>query len=139
MARMTVVPGVFVDQLEVETPPYDEPGVVQEYVGKSLYRKYEVLQTPEKFGGKKVQNFLNSVRDQIGPLGNKYRIVYHLKVKGSAERFARSKARTFTRLKNPFEPSKMSIRRIEQSNESIDEAIIDGPQKVYNVQVSASK
>lgn len=139
MARRTAVPGVFVDQLEVETPPYDEPGVVQEYVGESLYQEYQTLQMPNEFAGQQVLDFIERAKEVLGVRGNKYRLIYHLKIKASATRFARSKARSFARIKNPFEPSMMNIRKVERSRDTIDEAIIDGPQKVYNVQVSVSK
>lgn len=139
MTRRTAVPGVFVEQLEVETPPYDEPGVVQEYVGESLYQEYETLQMPSRFGGQQVMNFIKEARDKIGFIGDEYQLIYHLKVSALMKRTARSKARAFARIKNPFEPKKMNVKRIQRSTSSFDKTLVDAPQKVYDVQVAVTK
>lgn len=138
MARRTAVPGVFVEKLEVATPPYDEPGVIQEYVGESLYQEYSGLQMPSEFGGQQVMELLSTARDAIGVIGDDYRIIYHLKVQAVHPRTARSKARTFARIKNPFEPKKMNVRRVSKARD-LDEAYITGPQDTYDVQVMVSK
>lgn len=127
------------EQLEVETPPYDEPGVVQEYVGESLYQEYETLQMPNRFGGQQVMDFIKEARDKIGFIGDEYQLIYHLKVSGMMERTARSKARAFARIKNPFEPKKMNVRKITRSTSSTEPQLVTGPQKVYDVEVAVTK
>lgn len=124
--------GVFVEEIAVHTPPYDKPGVIQEYVGDSLYHEYEVLESADNLTSDNVSKILDSARDTIGLRSGEYQIEYSLAVRAPTARAARLKARLFARLKNPTEFSRIAVSEPEKYEKN---RIMDG----YEVTVTVEK
>jgi len=102
----------------VEKPPFDEPGVVQEFVGEGVTREFEALKRASDFSRKTVGEFIESAEEMIGPVRESYKIRYTLLVRSASgtnisKRGAKARARAFTRAKNPFEPDFVHVRSAE--------------------------
>ena len=145
MARQSVFPAILVEEISVHNPPFDESGVIQEFVGEGVYREYEALRKAADFSDDTVGRFIREAEDMIGPIRDTYRIRYSLLVRAAtgtfiSERGAKARARAFTRVKNPFEPEFIHIRRIEEVPE-LSEAMVMGKRlgTVYRVVTEVTK
>lgn len=137
MAKRTAMPTVYIEELSLEVPPYDEPGVVQEYVGEKWFLEYDFLQSAEDITQDTIIGFIkdldessrhfrplvdeetNTITDSAQfKLGYDF-IISTLPPRG--ERRAKAKARAFVRAKNPFEPSQVNIKSVER-NKSLERA-----------------
>lgn len=149
MSRQSAFPGIFVESIEVEKPPFDEPGVIQEFVGQGVMRDFEVLQRASSFSEETVGEFLQSAEDQIGPLRDSFKLKYNLKIRAAAGRFAdvssvitkiqmrtvRGRARLFVRVKNPFEPDILEVKEPELDEQLSSEELGNA----YDVTVTVTK
>lgn len=116
-SRQSAFPGILVEEVRVSKPPFDEPGVVQEFVGRGVTREFEALKKAGDFTDETVGEILDSVEDMIGPLRDTYQIEYVLLVRSLTDntlskRGAKARARAFTRAKNPFEPEIVEVRSV---------------------------
>lgn len=145
--RQTALPGVLVEAIEVESTPYDRKGVVQEYVGRGLIREFEILQPADDFEAETVSDLIESAKQQFGPIGADYRVKYTLMVRalpvsgdmgiasGIQNRTISGRARTFARVKNPFEPTSIDVS-VPRKNEKLSSEEIG---TVYKVRVTVTK
>lgn len=122
MARQSAFPGILVEEVKVETPPFDEPGVIQEFVGRGVTNEFEALKKANEFTEDTIGDILDSAEDMIGPLRDTFRIRYTLLVRAAtgtrlSKRGAKARARAFTRAKNPFEPDLVKVRSAEIASE----------------------
>jgi hypothetical protein len=156
--RQTVFPGIWVAGIEVEKPPFDEPGVVQEFVGRGVVKDFEVLKRSGEFTEENVGEFLQDAEEMIGPLRDTYRIKYDLRVRAISDmgvfssggpldvdfvdhlqslqdRSVSARARSWARVKNPFEPDVFEVGEPSKNKELTDH--VTG--EVYDVTVSVTK
>lgn len=156
--RQTAFPGIIVDSIEIEQPPFDEPGVIQDFVGRGMISEFEVPKRAADFTEDTVGEKIKRAEEMIGPLRDTYRIKYNLQVRvvptdvvdafemipdkfgidplvAAHERVVSARARAFTRAKNPFEPDVIEIRtpskNIRMSNENIE--------NIYDVTTAVTK
>lgn len=149
--RQTVFPGILVDSIEIEKPPFDQPGVIQEFVGRGVTKDFETLQQGAEFSSEIVDGFIREAENMIGPLRDTYRIKYNLIIRSSPEvtnreilndvkenfanRSVSSRARIFTRAKNTFEPDLIQV-----SNPVVDEQLsTEEIGRVYQVTTTVTK
>lgn len=149
MNRRTALPGIWVRSIEIEKPPFDEPGLVKEYVGRGVMRELEPMRIATEFESETVSDFVDSAEDMIGPLRDTYRIKYNLMVAAFPSRESpdiklasklqkRSisiRARIFARAKNPFEPDVINVGQPRENPEMSGEKLGD----VYDVSVAVTK
>lgn len=119
---MTSFPGVNVESMKVGTPPFDEPGVVQEFVGHGVTREPPSMEVDTS----DISEFVDNAKEMFGefpkmfgefPTG-RYRIRYTLLIRGATEgpvskRGAKATARAWTRAKNPFEVDVVNVHSVE--------------------------
>lgn len=103
------------ESLKVETPPFDKPGVIQEFVGRGATKQINALNVETK----DISHFIDEAKGMLGgfTLGE-YRIKYTLLIRGATEgpiskRGAKATARAWTRAKNPFEVDMVNVHSIE--------------------------
>jgi len=146
MGRQTAFPGVYIDSISIEKPPYSEKGVIKEFVGRGVTKEFDALQRASELSKKTVHKFEEDAEDMIGPLREDYRIKYHLKVravptKDSAllqalqGRSMSSRVRAFTRVKNPFEPTVIDVSEPVKDNKLSSDLTGD----VYSITTTVSK
>ena len=120
MERQTAFPGILIESIKVEKPPFDEKGVIQEFMGRGVTMEFDMLQRAADISNKQIHDKIESAEDMIGPLRETYRISYNLKIvavpAGDSEliqslqnRSLSSRARAFVRVKNPFEPHVIDV------------------------------
>lgn len=114
MFRSTALPNIWVAGLKAEKPPFDEPGVVQEFVGRGVTTEFEIPKKAEDFTQTSVKNLLDSFERSIGPLRDTFKLKYNLLVRSPkanplSRRAVRMRARGYVRSKNPFEPDLISV------------------------------
>lgn len=139
--KLSNITGVYIEEVSIETPPYDDPNVLQEFVGRGVTREY-MLQPAQEITGGKIQDFLDQAEDMV-PLdqqSDRYRLKYNLLVRARAERGATAKARTYARLVNPFSPNVMRIRSVRETQRKKDIVSSAGPvNEFYDVTIITSK
>lgn len=128
-------PRVNVEALKVETPPFDKPGVIQEFVGRGVEKEFDEIPSGDSFSSKRVENFLDEAREMIPMNSGSFRISYTLLVRGVTKRGAKATARSFTRVKNPFEADVVTVREPELDDRLSSEKL----GKVYRVTTSVDK
>lgn len=142
--RQSIFPGIFIRSITIETPPFDEPGVIQDFVGRGLTNDFDMLQKAADFSEENVGKFIQEADDIIGPLRDTFRIKYNLRVRTIPlpgvinplnERGVSLRGRTFVRAKNPFEPDIIEIEE-PTLNETLSAEDIGN---VYNVTVTVTK
>lgn len=90
---------------------------------------------PEDIPSERIQSFLDSVTMFDSELVDS-ELTYKLQVAAVNPIAAKAKARTFVRLKNPFEPSTMDVSEPEQLKMI---GVFDGLRKAYKVDVNIQK
>lgn len=142
--RQSAFPGIFIKSIKIETQPFDEPGVIQEFVGRGITREFEMLQRAADFSEERVGEFINDAEDMIGPFRDNFRIKYDLVIRGVKvpdilkvmnERGISARARLFARVKNPFEPDVIEVSE-PQLNEQLSSDEIGS---VYDITVTVTK
>ena len=128
-------PRVNVEALQVHTPPYDKPGVVQEFVGRGVEKELPEIPRGDKFSTERVENFVDDAREMIPMNSGEYQIKYTLLVRGVTKRGAKATARSFTRVKNPFEADVITVTEPELDERMSSEKL----GKVYRVTTSVEK
>lgn len=127
-SRRTAFPNVWLESIEVQKPPFDEKGVIQEFVGRGALKEFEPLQNADKITPNMLQNSLENIEESIGPLRDEFRVRYNMIVRttpdiGSQimppevlefgdwlrERSVSTRSRLFVRAKNPFEPDVIEV------------------------------
>lgn len=140
MGRQTAFPGIMVEAIRVQKPPFDEEGVVQEFVGRGATHKFEPIQQAADLTPESISNVLEGMEDIIGPLRDTYKIKYELLVRvpvsnPASKRAVSLRARTYARVKNPFEPDILEV-----SNPVKDVGLSgDEVGDIYRVTVSVTK
>lgn len=127
MSRRTAFPNIWVDSISVQKPPFDESGVVQEFVGRGATREFPGVKRASKIEEDTVQKIIGELEEMIGPISDSFRLRYHLRVRTGPtkdiveggpieefdgwlkERTVSSRARAFARAKNPFEPDVFEV------------------------------
>lgn len=153
MSRQTAFPGIWIESIGIEKPPFDESGVIQEFVGRGVTKEFELLQKAAEFSEENVEQFIQDAEDMIGPTRDSFRIKYNLKVRAAptqeiglpdavvsftnwlAERSVSARARTFARAKNPFEPDVIEVNEPQFNSTLSGDKIGD----VYDVTVTVTK
>lgn len=135
---LSTITGVYVDGIKLETMPYDDPGIIQEYVGFGATHEY-MLQPAQSITEGKIQEFMDTWSDKIQP-PNEYRLKYTLLVRSRHPRGARAKARAYVRAANPFEPSVIDVRNVSETTRHQDVVSDAGPlSEFHDVSVVVSK
>lgn len=147
MARQTSFPGVLVESIRVEKPPFDEKGVIQEFVGRGMTREFpspEMDLTPDQ-----VEDVIDSASELIGPLRDTFKMRYNLvvrsvpfkRVERVKERSISTRARAYVRVKNPFEPDIIKVGEPSRAKEFEEEESITGlpPAHFFRIPVWVTK
>lgn len=138
--RETAFPGIYISEMEVQKPPFDEEGVIQDFVGRGAIKDFELLQRAADFSEENIQDTIESLEEVIGPLRDTFRLTYHLKVKAVTdsmftERGVSVRARTYVRSNNPF-----STDNINVSEPTVDRTLSsEDIGTVYDVYVTVVK
>lgn len=138
--RRTAFPNIWVDSISVNKPPFDEKGVVQEFVGRGATREFEQLEPGSAMSETRIQDIFHSIEDSIGPLRDSFRVEYNLLVRSvddnvATERMASARARAWARLVNPFTPDVLEVSR-----PTVNRTLTDmGPGTIYDITVSVKK
>lgn len=152
MTRQTAFPGIWVERIGVSTPPFDEKGVIQEFVGQGVLKDLEPLQRATDFSEDTVGDFIQDAEDMIGPLRDTYRVEYSLIVRATPQsnvgprvvsqgiqrlrkRSIKARARAFVRAKNPFEPEIINVREPSRNSRLSGDNMGD----MYDVRVMVTK
>lgn len=137
--KLSKITGVYVDEIKVETPPYDEPGVVQEFVGQGVSRDY-LLNPVQNVTEGKIEGFLESAKDMIDVRGDRFRMRYSLLVRARSRRSAKMKGKAYVRLVNPFSPEVIKgVRSVETTRHADIVEGIDPTANFYDVVIEVSK
>lgn len=129
--RSTTFPGVYIESMEVEKPPFNEPGVVQEFVGPAATKDFNVLKRVDEVGKKTIQQWMDDFEELVGPLNDTFRLRYIYLTRALTARLARPKVRAITRAKNPFEPDVIEVGKTE--------LVEEGTTNTYRVPVTVTK
>lgn len=139
-SRRTAFPSMWLKSMKVETPPFDEDGVVQEFVGRGITRDFEPFKEAGQITQERIGSEIQSIQQDFDLVADEFKIRYNLYVKVPvdnpfSERGVSARARTWTRLKNPFETDV-----IEVSNPTKDESLSgDDFGTVYKVSTTVRK
>lgn len=128
-------PRVNVESLQVHTPPYNKPGVVQEFVGEGVTKELPEIPRGDSFSTERVENFVDEAREMIGLSSGEYQIKYTLLIRGVTKRGAKATARSFVRVKNSFETDMITVTEPELDGRLSSEKL----GKVYRVTASVEK
>ena len=152
MARQTAFPGVLIDSIKVEKPPFDEPGTIQEFVGPGATREFDdfaAVRAWKEVSPEFIQSVIDDLEELVGPLRDSFKVRYNRSVRALSppiqrsegamrrlqKRSVRTRARTFVRAKNPFEPDILKV-----GEPSLDKSMSeDGGIDVYRVPVWVTK
>lgn len=142
MPRQTAFPGIWVESIKVEKPPFDEKGVVQEFVGRGATREWETLKKASDFTGEKMSDVLDDMEKSVGPLRDTFKLKYNLLVRSAPQvpsrlqsRSVSARARAWARAKNPFEPDVMEVSIPTKNTHMSTEALGE----VFDVTVTVTK
>ena len=137
--QLSKLTGVYVESIEVMTPPFEEPDVVQEFVGRGVTSEF-FLEPVEMVGRGRVQEFFTGAKDMLDPRGDRFRMRYSLLVRARTRRSAEAKARSYARFVNPFTPEVMTVAEARVAHDKSDLIEGLGPlTEFYNVSVELSK
>ena len=136
---LSEVTGVYIDEVEVSTPPYDDPDIITEFVGFGATRDY-MLEPASMVTKERVKDFLDTWDDKFGIKAGNFRLRYTLLVRARTERGARSKARAYVRAVNPFSPDVIRIKESRVTKRHSDVASDIGPlSEFHDVVVEVEK
>lgn len=137
--RISNIAGVYVDSIKVQRPPYDQPGVIQEFVGEGWTKDF-MLEPASAVTGNRIQEFVDNSVSELGSTVDRVKLEYNLLIRARAERGARAKTRGYIRGVNPFAPRVIHIESLEETSE-FDDMIsnIDPTGKFYKVRVFVAK
>jgi len=123
--------GVYVEEIRVETPPFDKKGEIQERVGRTAMSD-ENFFPAEEFSPDMVQDTVEGLGDMLGN-PERFRIVYNLIIRApkglpdsAAKRIVTPKARIFARRNNPFTPEVFSVQFLGEADLDFDTADAPG-------------
>ena len=123
--------GVYVEEIRVETPPFDKMGTIQERVGRGATSD-ENFFPAEEFDPDMVQDTVEELGDMIGN-PERYRVVYNLIIRApkglpeaAVKRIVMPKARIFTRRNNPFSPDIFAVQFMGEADLDFDTADAPG-------------
>lgn len=137
--KLSKLTGVYVDEVQVLTPPYEEPGVIQEFVGEGITREY-MLEPAQEVTGGRIQEFLHNWSDKVDIRGDRYKMKYRLLVRARSTQGAKAKAKTYIRAVNPFSPHLIHTGKIKQTERHKDIVTEIGPlNEFYDVTIEVSK
>lgn len=122
MSRQTAFPGILVEKVEASAGAS----------GRTLELEEGL---PENIDGERIKSFLSNVR-LFGSRLIDSSITYHLTVVAVSETGAKNKARSFVRLKNPFEPDIITIQDVAVMEELGE---FDKGRKAYAVAATIQK
>lgn len=162
MSRQTAFPGIWIDSMKIEgmTPPDRgfivesnprvEEGIMEEAVERGLTREFDTLQRAAEFSSDTVGDFIREAESRIGPFLDGFLLTYNLKIrsnpevtdidvlnklnKAKSERIVSARARTYVRVKNPFEPEIFEVS-VPKKDRSLSGDGLD----VYDVSVTVTK
>lgn len=135
---MGTLSGVFVESIKVQEPPFDEPGVIQEYVGEGITKEFLYKPATDVTDGA-VEQFLTDAVDNLSSSLSQSAITYNLTIRARTERGVRAKARTYVRLVNPFSAGVIHIEGIEESDMNGQVENVQPATKLYDVSVFVAK
>lgn len=150
MTERAAFPNVWVDSIEVETPPHDEEGEIQGAVGRGVTAEFETLVRATDMTAGRVSDFLEDAEEMIPLTRDRMKLKYNLKIRAVPnpgqgpfqkfmqnwqERSAAGRARAFVRAKNPFEPDVIEV------NDPVIDSGMSGQDvgTFYSVQASVLK
>lgn len=152
--RRTAFPNIWIESIEVQKPPFDERGVIQEFVGRGALREFEPLQKADDITPEMLEDAIQNFEESIGPLRDSFRVRYNLIVRATPstaeeavpsqvsdfgewirQRVVTARARTFVRVKNPFEPDIIEADE-PRLNRNLSQ---DNPANFYDISVSVTK
>lgn len=122
MARQTAMPGVLVKSIQAKSGG-----------GGRTLEFEEGL--PENIGRDRISSFLDNVT-LFGSSSVNSVLIYNLEVAAYSEMSAKSKARAFVRMKNPFEIATLTI---SSSDKLRDLGVMKGGRSAYSVSVRVQK
>lgn len=135
---LSTITGVYVEDIKLETMPYDDPSIIQEYVGFGATHEY-MLEPAQSVTEGRIQEFMDTWSDKIQPV-DRYRLKYTLLVRARHPRGARAKARAYVRAANPFEPKVIDVRNVSEVTRHQDVVSEVGPlSEFHDVTVVVSK
>lgn len=124
MTERTAFPNVWVESIEVETPPYDSEGEIQGAVGRGVTREFDALVSATDMTAGRISDFLEGAEEMIPMTRDQSKLTYNLVIRAVPnpgmgpfqrymqhwqERSAAGRARAFVRAKNPFEPDVIEV------------------------------
>lgn len=149
MSRQTAFPGILVESISVKKPPFDEPGVIQEFVGLGVTREFKDLTEGKNLTPDRIEQILEDFEEHIGPLKDEFKIKYNLIIRSAPtpdiggevmarrlqKRTVSGRARVYARAKNPFEADLIRV-----SGPTFNSRMsVDAPLNYYNVTVEVTK
>lgn len=149
MSRQTAFPGVLLESIKVEKPPFDEPGVIQEFVGRGATASFDNFPDWKEVSPTFIETKLEELEEMIGPLRDTFKMRYNLLVRAPSiptitdagvaknvqKRTVSTRSRAYVRAKNPFEPDILEV-----GEPSIDKKMSeDGSIDIYRVPVWVTK
>lgn len=147
MSRQSAFPGIVVESVKIRNPPFDEPGIIQEFVGSGITTRFGALRRADEFTKETVGEIIDNAEEMIGILRETFQIEYTLLVRSVTDtrlsrRGAKARARAFTRAKNPFEPDIVRVKSVNIDQDLSDkflETTGDRLGTVYRVTTQVTK
>ena len=123
--------GVYVEEIKVESPPFDKMGELQERVGRGAMSD-ENFFPAEEFSPDMIQDTIEELGDMIGN-PERFRVVYNLVIRApeglpesAKKRITMPKARLFARRNNPFTPEVIAVQYMGEANLDFDTDLVPG-------------
>lgn len=115
--------GVYLEEIKVESRPFDKEDTLQEFVGKGVVTD-AMYEPVTEFSKERVQKKIDDLLDTIDN-PTEYRVKYSLLVRAPdspalAKRLSSMKARAFVRQSNPFNPQLVSVKYRGEANLDFD-------------------
>lgn len=138
--RRTAFPNMWIRSIHVQEPPFDEEGVVQEVVGRGVTSEFEPVQKAGEITQDAIGERIDDVQNSFGMTSDMFKITYRFHVRVPVgnpftERGVSMRARTWARLKNPFETDVIEVTT-PTKNKGLSK---QGPGDVYDVSVTVRK
>lgn len=105
--------GVYLEEIKVESRPFDKEDTLQEFVGKGVVTD-AMYEPVSEFTEERLQKKLDDLLDMLDN-PHEYRVKYSLVVRAPdspalAKRLSSMKTRAFVRQSNPFNPQMISVK-----------------------------
>ena len=123
MSRQTAFPGIIVNSIRVRTSPSDDKGVIEEFGPSGVTTEFAGVKRAADLEPNRIRGIIEEAEELIGPLNDSFEMKYNLTVRGLPlpgsgkrnviksvqRRSVRLRARSFARIKNPFEPEILEV------------------------------